>query len=150
MVFELLVILLVVMALMICHLASQLHKMSTQMATTNSQKEDSKLQKAHVPTSVMNDERNESDDDDHVRSRSLKAPRAHKSHFPYYVIWKSTSIPTGIYHCEWDDILSYLPGQSYPAKGVKLKGARSLEEAVQLFQDKMVFLLDHKKRVYIT
>ena len=151
MVFELLVILIVVEALMICYLASQLRTMSTQMAVINNKMDDPKTQQSHVPTTVMSDNRdevNDDDDDDYVRSRSSKAPRSHKSHYPYYVIWKSTTIPVGIYHCEWDDILFYLPGQSYPAKGLKLKGARNLEEAVQLFQDKMVFLLDHKRRVY--
>ena len=154
MVFELLVILLVVEAMMICYLALQLRTMSTQMAAINNKSDDSKTQPTHVPTTVMTDNRggptDDDDDDDFVRSRSSKAPRFHKSNFPYYVIWKSTSVPVGIYHCTWEDILSYLPNQSYPAKGVRLKGARTLEEAVQLFQDKMVFLLDHKRRVYTT
>ena len=67
------------------------------------------------------------------------APRLPKtrSHFNYYVIWKSeadNSVPTGIYHCTWDEIINILPNHRFPAKGIRLKGANSLDEACRIWR----------------
>ena len=66
----------------------------------------------------------------------LPLPRT-RSHFNYYVIWKSdtdNSVPTGIYHCTWDEMIPTLPNNRFPAKGIRLKGANSLDEACRVWR----------------
>ena len=66
------------------------------------------------------------------------APRPKtRSHFNYYVIWKSDpdkSVAAGIYHCTWDEILGILPNNRFPARGIRLKGANSLDEACRIWR----------------
>ena len=108
------------------------------MAASNNKKEDTGIQENRIPTTVMTANRggpiddDDDDDDDYVRSR---APRTHRSHYPYYVVWKSATIPKGIYQCEWDELLAFLPNRAYPAKGLKLKGAKTLEDAMFILRE---------------
>ena len=77
-------------------------------------------------------------DDDGFEGDGLLRPRAtktHRSHYAYYVILRSATIPCGIYQCTWDEVLALLPEKKYPCKGLKLKGAKNLDEAVGIYRE---------------
>ena len=66
----------------------------------------------------------------------LPLPRM-QSNYNYYVIWKSdthNSVPTGIYKCTWNEIVAILPNGRFPAKGIQLKGANTVEEACTVWK----------------
>ena len=110
---------LLVQTLIICFMAYRLRKPETTPTTVYKQvKEDTSAQ---------------TDDDDDVRPRP-RATKAHRSHFKYYVIYKASTFPPGIYKCTWDEVLALMPNKVYPAKGVALKGANSIEEATTMWR----------------
>ena len=68
-----------------------------------------------------------------------------KSNFPYYVVFETPDnvlLPTGILRVPWERIEELLPNQRYPGSGVRLKGAKDLEEALQLWK-----WFDHKVKI---
>ena len=112
-VFELLLVALVLQSFAICWLAFRQRKPD--------KKEDPE------------DEVRQLGEDTDLVSRSSRT----RSNYKYYVIWKSeadNSVPTGIYRCTWDEIIDILPNHRFPAKGIRLKGANSLDEACRIWK----------------
>ena len=117
--FDLMLAVLLIQTLIICFLAYRLRKPDIPPTT--------------VRNLVKEDISAQTDDDDDFRPRP-RATKAHRSHFKYYVIYKASTFPPGIYKCTWDEVLALMPNRVYPAKGVALKGANSIEEATTMWR----------------
>ena len=123
-IFELLMLVLILQSVVICWLAFRPRKPEEKWIIKKEVKREPP--EDNVPDTAMPSQ----------PTPPLPLPRT-QSHFNYYVIWKSStdnSVPTGIYHCTWDEIHSILPNNKFPAKGIRLKGANSLDEACRVWK----------------
>lgn len=148
MAFELMLLVLLVQTMVIWYLATRHRESTTQPKPTNLVKEEC-VNTDPLRVGVLPDNRvvtlfNQSPiDDDGYMGDGLVRPRAtsrtHKSHFRFYVVVRSANIPVGIYQCSWDDLLALLPEKKYPCPGLKLKGAKTLDEAAAIFREHTVW-----------
>ena len=130
MVFEVMLLAIVFQSLVICWQAYRLRKMPVNMIQPYFIKREVKVEPREdvhsVPTSEMLPQ----------PIPPLPLPRT-RSNYNYYVIHKSdtdNSVPTGIYKCTWNEIVAILPNNRFPAKGIQLKGANTLEEACTVWK----------------
>ena len=137
-IFELVMLVLLGQALVIWYLLFRLRKQSTPTIINQVKNKDDDMtdytnrEQQTLPTSVevMNEY--------YPPSKRALRQRPTKSHFNWYVVWKTSphnSAPLGLYRCEWDEILDLLPGRVYPGP-VQVKGAQTLDEAVKIWRDR--------------